>query len=166
LLEDGAAVEGNNVDFFTSLEFWRPTALFQVVRLLTSAHLLGNHDDTGSPGCAPNSRHAEELDEAREHVVRNFEAGFLDHDDLLLEQSVDIVQVTRSLEGGVSETEEGFPGLVVLALLEEPTGGFRAEPGSEDERHGGDKGGGELETPGDITGLTDSEISAGSEEDA
>ena len=75
LFEDGGRVEGDDVD---------------------AAHLLGEHDDPGGEGGAPDARDGEEFDEAGDVVAVADDGGFFD--DL----RVDVVEVAGGLEGGVS----------------------------------------------------------------
>src|SRR5947209_5327828 len=94
---------------------WRVTQNRAVEELLrTAAHLLSNHDDTGRLGSASKSGDGEQFDESREHIPRFDESRFLDKRLLVHDLSVDIVQVSRSLERTVSKPKERFVGLVDL----------------------------------------------------
>lgn len=85
LSEDCAGVERDDVD---------------------TAHLLSNHDNTGSPSGAPDARNGEELKEASEDVVGLCEASLLGKDFLLVEDTLDVVEISGGLKGRVSESQE------------------------------------------------------------
>ena len=111
---------------------------------LTSAHLLGNHDNTRRPGSVPDPGHGEELDEAGDHVSGDLEPGLPDEDRLLLQEAVDVVDVPSGLDGRVPEAQQRLPGVEVAILLDVPAGALRAEPRATHERHGRDEGGPDL----------------------
>src|SRR3569833_66535 len=131
----------------------------------TAAHLLRNHDDTSSPCGAPDPRHREELDKAGEDARVCLKTGLLDENLLLLEQDVDVVQVASSLQLRGPQAEERSPGLGVLLLLEKPSRTLGAHEDEEHQGDGGDEGGCELETPGDVARLPHGQVGAGSHED-
>jgi hypothetical protein len=74
--------------------------------ILTSAHLLGNHDDTACLRSTSDSRNGEQLAESREEVVSGAQADFSSDDLFLAEESVSIVKIASSLEWIPSKTDE------------------------------------------------------------
>ena len=91
--KDGGGVEGYDID---------------------TAHLLGDHDSPGGEGGATHTGDGEELDETGEVVAVADDFGFFE--DL----RVNVVEITGSLEAGVTEAAEGLEGLTVaLFLLED-----------------------------------------------
>lgn len=60
---------------------------------------------------------------------------------------VDGVKIPSGLQFAETETLERLESFLVATLLDEPSGGFRAEVDSEGERYGGDHGASELEPP-------------------
>lgn len=93
--EDGAAVEGHDVD---------------------AAHLLSDHDDKGAQRGSPHARDGKELDEAL--AVRRGADGLL----FQLHLHVCAVEITSGLQGRVAETTEAEERLRVPLLLEKPAG--------------------------------------------
>ena len=64
-----------------------------------------------------------------------------------------------------SELGHGDEALGDLAVLHQPTGGFGAEVDADHEEEGGDEGGAEFETPGDISDVLYDDVGAEAEED-
>jgi hypothetical protein len=97
LLEDGAAVERDDVD---------------------TAHLLGNHDGKGGQSGTTHARDGEKLEEAL-YIVGLAE-------DLLLEFDLDvnIVKITSGLKRVFAQPEERVVGIAEAILLDVPTRRF------------------------------------------
>ena len=64
----------------------------------TTAHLLRNHDNTGSLSGTSKARNSEDFSKAGEHVAGLGKTGFCDESLFILELSMDVVDVTGSLE--------------------------------------------------------------------
>ena len=82
---------------------------------LTPAHLLRNHDDERSQGCATNSRDCEELDAALQ-VVR-----LPDNLCFHLKLSVNVVKISSRLYGAETKSQKRLPGLAVPVFFDQPS---------------------------------------------
>lgn len=127
--------------------------------------MLGNHDNTRGPGCAPDARNGEELDKAGEHVVGDLEAGLFDEKHLLIQKALDVIEISGGLDGGVSKSQERFPGLFVLSLLHIPSRTFGAKVCTNDQGDGGNECRTKLKAPSDIADFTNSQVGTCSQED-
>ena len=102
----------------------------------------------------------EQFDEASGIVPSGDDLG------LDLQLAVDVVNVAGGLQRVVSEPDERGEGVLVSALLHQPTGRLGAEENEEDQGNGGDEGTADLEAPGDVACLSDDQVRANTEEDA
>lgn len=83
----------------------------------TTYHLLSDHDNETSQGCAPDTRNCEELNEAREVVA-------LANNALLnLKLAVNVVEVAGCLDGVVAKAKKRLVSLLVAVLLHVPARG-------------------------------------------
>ena len=87
--------------------------------LLTSAHLLGNHDGERSESGATDARNREQLDESGDIVGLLVDQGGF-HSEL----GINVIQVSSCLQFGVAETLQGIEGISISALLDVPARGF------------------------------------------
>lgn len=89
-------------------------------RILTTAHLLRNHDNARSLGSSANSGNSEQLNGSGEHVCIHSNTGGGHEDFLLLDLRMDVIQFSGGLDGSASESQEGLVCLVVSSLGNEP----------------------------------------------
>src|SRR5690349_9195947 len=99
-------------------------------RQLTTAHLLRDHNNTRRPRSPADAGNRKQLEKSRDHAAVDVQPSLADHDLLLLQESVDVVQITSGLELRVAETDQGVPRRQKFALFHIPTWGFWAEPSS------------------------------------
>lgn len=78
--------------------------IFRIL-LLTSAHLLGNHNNSGCLRCSPDSRNGEELPESSKEVVGLGQTGFLNQKLLKIQLGMDIVQIASRLKRNTSQSK-------------------------------------------------------------
>lgn len=79
---------------------------------------------------------------------------------------MDIIKIPRRLQMAVPQSLERDVCLLITTLLHVPPRRLGAEIDEEDEGDGGEEGGAELQTPGDITDFVENQISTETEEDA
>jgi hypothetical protein len=84
--------------------------------LLTSAHLLRNHDSERSECCSSDTWDGEQLDEAGDIIaVITSEGG------LGFKLGVDVVEIAGSLELGITQFLERVESISIASLLDVPT---------------------------------------------
>lgn len=86
------------------------------VTVLTSTHLLCDHDNERSQSGAADSRNREELHTALE-VVR-----FADNLCLDLKLRMDVVEIASCLDWAKAKAQQRLPGLTIAVLLDQPSG--------------------------------------------
>ena len=86
--------------------FFAFTQFFQEQKRDLQTSKTYNHDNTRSPGGAPVPVNSEELDKAGKHARLDFEAGFVDHHLLQLEERVNVVEIASGLKRSVSEPQQ------------------------------------------------------------
>lgn len=145
LAEDGAGVEGDDVD---------------------AAHLLADHDDTGGLGGAAHTGNREEFDETGEEGALRAHTEGLDKLLFLLQETMCVVEITGSLERRVAQTAEGLERLDILLLAHQPSRRLRAEVDTKAQGNRRDEGRAELEAPGDLASVHNGHVGDGTKEDA
>lgn len=133
--------------------------------MLTFAGLLRYHDNARRPGGSPDPGNGEELHEEGKNVALYADTRLLNK-GLLLEQTVDVVDVSGGLERRVPEPQQRILSVCVLVLLETPSKALRAEEGADDEKYGRDEGRGELQSPGNLARFADGQVGASPGKDA
>ena len=88
----------------------------RMAALLTSAHLLGEHDRAGCDSGPSETRHSEELGETGNVVVPDGVGAGLG-----TKLSMDVVEIAGSLKLGIAKALEGTVCLLYLALLDVPS---------------------------------------------
>lgn len=86
-----------------------------------TAHLLSEHNGESSPSCSLDTGNDEQFLQSSEEAVSLENLGFF------IELSADVVEISRSLERGESQSEERLVSLGVSTFLQEPTRGFCRE---------------------------------------
>ena len=99
-------------------QYYQPSAA--ALMSVCAYHLLGDHDYARSLGGTAIARDGEQLDEAREEVVRFGKPGFNNHTMLLIQLSLNVINISCSLKRGATEPKKGFVRFVRLAFLEVP----------------------------------------------
>jgi hypothetical protein len=83
--------------------------------LLTSTHLLRNHDSERSECCSSNTWYGEQLDEAGDIIaVVTSESG------LGFKLGVDVIEIAGSLELGITQLFERLESVSIASLLDVP----------------------------------------------
>lgn len=95
---------------------------------VNTTHLLGQHDSEGSASGTTYTRNSEELDEACDIVAS------ADDVCLLLDLSVDVIEIASSLERGIAESAKRSEGIRVSTLFDIPSRRFWAEINADQER--------------------------------
>lgn len=125
-----------------------------------TAHLLGNHDGGGTVVGTPDTADGKAIKQPAE--VTGATGDF----EFLLVQHARVVEVAGGDDGMIAQAFHGAEPLGVFPVLHEPTGRLGAEVDADAEDEGGDEGGAELETPGNVTGVFDDDVGAEAEEDS
>lgn len=126
--------------------------------ILTTAHLLSDHDSERGEGGTTDARNSEQLEEAGDVVA-------LPNDGLLnLDLRVDVEEIPGSLERGVAEAAERLVGLGHLAASDVPTGRLGAKVDTQGKGNGRNESGSKLQTPGKRTGVHHSQVGAEAQE--
>jgi hypothetical protein len=68
---------------------------------LTSAHLLCNHNNARGLRCASKARNSKDLNKPSEDIAGLCKSGFIQEGLLLIQKSLDVVQVSSSLKWGI-----------------------------------------------------------------
>lgn len=127
--------------------------------ILTSAHLLSNHDDPRRLCCSPHPRYAEKLGKACEVVL---ESGSLfvidDQAPLCLQLNVDIVEISGSLQWRMSDFDKRLESLPVAPILDEPPRRFWDEVNTYQQRDGRQTSRAQLEPPSDVASASNCEV--------
>ena len=100
VFENGIAVESDDIDC------WKMSKLLPCIfraLLLTSAHLLGNHNNSGCLRCSPDARNGKELPESSKKVVGLGQTGFFNQKLLKIQLSMNIVQIASRLKRNASQ---------------------------------------------------------------
>lgn len=88
---------------------------------LTTAHLLGYHNDTGCLSGAPNAGNREEFIESYEEVVRLSDARRLNEQFFCDKLSMNVVEIPSRLKGCVSKSKERFVSFGMSTFFHEPS---------------------------------------------
>ena len=97
-LEDSRRIEGNDVDCMNMLAY--PNQNYLLIKnrdKLTSAHLLGNHDNSRGLSGTTNTGDSEKLNESGEEVVRLDQTGLHQQGTLMLKLGMNKVDISSSL---------------------------------------------------------------------
>lgn len=123
-------------------------------------HLLRKHHDKGSKSGTSNPGNGEKFDEAGRVIAFTYDIGFFRN------LSIDIVQITSSLDGSVSKSAKRFVCVFVSTFLDVPPGRLGTKIDTNDERYGRNEGRTELKSPRNVPGIVNCQISREPKEDS
>ncbi|KAI6750394.1 hypothetical protein HG530_014675 [Fusarium avenaceum] len=124
-----------------------------------TAHLLGQHDSTGTVVGSSDSGNREAVPQTAEVAS----AGILL--ELHLVNHVGVVEVASTNDGMSSELRHRNESLGESSMLHQPSRRLGTEVDAGGEEEGGDKGRTEFESPGDVADILDDDVGAETEED-